>query len=879
MAFATIDPVTFQVRPSGIDSASLYQKVTALKSRDLNLRVYISLGGWTFNDPGPTRTTFSDIANSVPNQAIFIRSLISFMATYNFDGVDIDWEYPGATDRGGRTTDFDAFPKFMATLKESLRSTGGRDGLTMAIPASYWYLQHFDIKTLSLHVDWFNIMSYDLHGAWDMPNKWTGPYLNAHTNLTEIRDALNLLWRNDINPDQVNLGLAFYGRTYTVNPDCVQKGCVYKSAGRQGACSGEAGILLNSEIFEIISKNNLTPVFDKEAAVKIVYWEDQWVSYDDDETLKIKADFARENCLGGVMVWALTHDNAQSDALQDLSFAVGRKFTRPGEFAELSPMQPPEGRDTEDNVTTIHIPQCRWTGCGETCDLSFESPVARTGPGDDFKSGVDLMMDNNACPTTQHSRTFCCPSKPGHPECGWYDHGGNGKCEARGCPTGFTEVGSNGNDCRHGRHQTACCKIADSSGADNTVRNSLQIYAKSFWQGDGWEGACDPPGESHSCPTGYDPVVLSSSGSGGVQCRKSQSTWFGREYEERQYCTTPDTSLLAWGYCNTVKNLGTPPPANVDAKSFCLSDCPKGSIRAALLPGNRNKWLQCSNGGAAFCCNAVAKTETVAKGFTSQFNASLSSFIGGFCDAYLQTRDLPSTTGCGSLAAENIKSWIRYFFSIGWSTNTTDASVVEKLQTWQSYVPTMWPSLTLQNLAKLASCYASSMYDSLTKDMIDDPGLIDILLNDDSSSQSYCQPLPPDSSCTDDMDEADCEGWAAEGGLLQKRSAKRLYSFANFETILRGRNAGRRVSPLTLLRLSYPSSGAIPRTSSLFNRVFRLTHPRSAVHPGMQMVDVNTIRTPNVAFPPPLDTTVQYSSRSTQPAVPPSFSFISMYDS
>ena len=72
MAFATIHPVTFEVGPSGIDSASLYQKVTGLKSRDPNLRVYIALGGWTFNDPGRTRTTFSDIANSAPKQAIFI---------------------------------------------------------------------------------------------------------------------------------------------------------------------------------------------------------------------------------------------------------------------------------------------------------------------------------------------------------------------------------------------------------------------------------------------------------------------------------------------------------------------------------------------------------------------------------------------------------------------------------------------------------------------------------------------------------------------------------------------------------------------------------------------------------------------------------------
>jgi hypothetical protein len=47
-------------------------------------------------------------------------------------------------------------------------------------------------------------------------NKWTGAYLNAHTNLTEIEMALDLLWRNDIRSDQVVLGLAFYGRAFTV---------------------------------------------------------------------------------------------------------------------------------------------------------------------------------------------------------------------------------------------------------------------------------------------------------------------------------------------------------------------------------------------------------------------------------------------------------------------------------------------------------------------------------------------------------------------------------------------------------------------------------------------------------------------------------------
>ena len=84
---------------------------------------------------------------------------------------------------------------------------------TVTLPSSYWYLQHFDIVKMAKTVDWFNIMSYDLHGTWDSTNKWIGPIVQAHTNLTEIDLALSLLWRNDIDPGQVVLGLGFYGRS------------------------------------------------------------------------------------------------------------------------------------------------------------------------------------------------------------------------------------------------------------------------------------------------------------------------------------------------------------------------------------------------------------------------------------------------------------------------------------------------------------------------------------------------------------------------------------------------------------------------------------------------------------------------------------------
>jgi len=52
-------------------------------------------------------------------------------------------------------------------------------------------------------------------GVWDEKVKSLGPYAFAHTNLTEIDTALNLLWRNNVNPERVVMGLGFYGRSKT----------------------------------------------------------------------------------------------------------------------------------------------------------------------------------------------------------------------------------------------------------------------------------------------------------------------------------------------------------------------------------------------------------------------------------------------------------------------------------------------------------------------------------------------------------------------------------------------------------------------------------------------------------------------------------------
>ncbi|KAA8894558.1 glycoside hydrolase superfamily [Sphaerosporella brunnea] len=323
-AFALVDPTTFEVAPMNDGDKALYKRMVALKRMNPGLEIWIAIGGWSFNDENQhTKTTFSYLAGSNANQKKFFASLTSFMATYGFDGVDMDWEYPAARDRTSRDEDFENFPRLWRT-SEMLWET------LVELPGSFLYLQQFDLKAFGKHVDYFNVMSYEFHGTWDEESKSVEPLILAHTNLTEIKDALDLLWRNDVDPQQVTLGMAYYGRSFTAeSSSCTDTGCRSISGGRAGECSSTVGVLTNPEISRIIEKNGLTPKLDKAAAVKTITWDkDQWVSFDDYDTFKLKADWARGVRLGGVMVWAISQDDIAGTSAKNLARAIDRKIEK-----------------------------------------------------------------------------------------------------------------------------------------------------------------------------------------------------------------------------------------------------------------------------------------------------------------------------------------------------------------------------------------------------------------------------------------------------------------------------------------------------------------------------------------------------------------------
>ncbi|KAK9559948.1 hypothetical protein V6Z77_005582 [Aspergillus fumigatus] len=286
-SFAGIDPSDFTITTTHDTGADYWEKFTALKQKKSTLKTYISVGGWDLGGK-----VFSDMVRFPGSRRAFIDSAIAMMNKYGFDGIDIDWEYPAAEDRGGAARDTANLVTFLSELRDAL---GSRFGLTCTLPSSYWYLKGFDIVGMAEYVDYFAMMAYDIHGTWD-----------------EISAGLDLLWRNNIDPAKVLLGLGFYGRSFTLeDSSCNTPGCAFSTTSgsggaRAGECTGTSGILSDYEISRIIDDYSVNVHYDEAAGVNWMTWSgDQWVSFDNGRTLKQKADFANSKCLGGLFSWAL----------------------------------------------------------------------------------------------------------------------------------------------------------------------------------------------------------------------------------------------------------------------------------------------------------------------------------------------------------------------------------------------------------------------------------------------------------------------------------------------------------------------------------------------------------------------------------------------
>ncbi|KNC84198.1 hypothetical protein SARC_03587 [Sphaeroforma arctica JP610] len=298
--------IDFKIEAAAPTDEPLFKEFTDLKVTSPALRCLIAVGGWAFNDK-PTQHRFTDMTNNTASRAVFIQSAVDFLERYNFDGIDLDWEYPGAPDRGGNEGDYANYVALITEMRSAFVASGKEFSITMAVPLSNWYLRHFDINALQYQLDFFNVMSYDLHGVWDGVIPTMGAKIIPHTNMAEIEENFKMFWKNGVAPHKLVLGLAAYGRTYTLlNNSCIEVGCEFESAGAPGECTRVAGFQGHFEIEAIIqSKSYDSVTFDADTGSMILVKDREWIAYDSADTFSLKKAFAMDNCLRGSMVWSV----------------------------------------------------------------------------------------------------------------------------------------------------------------------------------------------------------------------------------------------------------------------------------------------------------------------------------------------------------------------------------------------------------------------------------------------------------------------------------------------------------------------------------------------------------------------------------------------
>jgi len=180
--FAEIDPVTWKVVIT-----DPHKQWTAFKQLQGVKRI-ISFGGWAYSTEPATYNIIRQAI--ITNRETFATNIAQFLNDEKIDGVDIDWEYPGvsflpllkhpATDTDekqapdimvggvpiGQPGDGVAYLRFLTSLKAKV----GTKSVSIAAPASYWYLKAFPIDRIAAVIDYIVYMTYDLHGQWDYGN-------------------------------------------------------------------------------------------------------------------------------------------------------------------------------------------------------------------------------------------------------------------------------------------------------------------------------------------------------------------------------------------------------------------------------------------------------------------------------------------------------------------------------------------------------------------------------------------------------------------------------------------------------------------------------------------------------------------------------------
>ena len=267
----------------------------SLKAKNPQLKILLSVGGWEAEG-------FSDAAVSAAPRATFARSVVALLREHSLDGV-----YPGQSVAGIKSRPEDK-QNFTALLQEMRAQLGDRYLLTIA-SADREYFRFTEMDRLHVYLDWINVMSYDFFNSL---TPTTGHHAGLYASAFAAPDDRNAdasvkqHLAAGIPPQKLVLGVAFYGRGFTgVTP--------LHDGVNQPYQRFEAAHPYSELVAKFIDSNGFVREWDAKAQAPFL-WNGQthaFITYDDLQSIAIKAEYVRKHGLGGVMFWELSQDSGE----------------------------------------------------------------------------------------------------------------------------------------------------------------------------------------------------------------------------------------------------------------------------------------------------------------------------------------------------------------------------------------------------------------------------------------------------------------------------------------------------------------------------------------------------------------------------------------
>ena len=304
-----------------------------LRQKYPNMKIGISVGGWTRSGD------FPKIAASDKTRKNFANNVAKFVHYYGYDFVDIDWEYPTADrdpdpegngvaiDKGckGSPADTQNFTLLLQEIRNSLDSYGTKDSkhyeLSVAMSASPKMMSAIEYDKVLNIVDFANMMTYDLNGAWEgftahQTALYTNPAYSEGDAGLSVDSCIKYLenkYGDNIDYSKIVVGVAPYTRGWKeVKKDT---GRDSKNPGLYADATGENGVTYAySDIDSLVSKYNLKKYWDDVAKANYFYSESSGMFFtcDTEESVAEKGKYVKQKHLGGLISWMASLDAANS---------------------------------------------------------------------------------------------------------------------------------------------------------------------------------------------------------------------------------------------------------------------------------------------------------------------------------------------------------------------------------------------------------------------------------------------------------------------------------------------------------------------------------------------------------------------------------------